>query len=74
MSILVTAEKIYKSNIDLTVCDMKIFPVEFTASNRSWFRLFPWSSLLLGGRRRKQTNENIRGVTTCNMNYGIEKW
>jgi hypothetical protein len=41
MSILVTAEKIYKSNIDLTVCDMKIFPVEFTASNRSWFRLFP---------------------------------
>lgn len=53
----------------LTVWEMKIFPVEFIASNRSLFNLLPLSSLFRGGRRRKQTNENIRGVTTCKHEF-----
>jgi len=52
----------------LTVCDMKIFPVEFTESSRSLFSLLPWSSELRGGNSRKQTKENVRGATTWEGN------
>jgi hypothetical protein len=47
---------------------MKTLPVEFTESSRSWFSLLPLSSEFEGGKRRKQTNENVRGTTTCVYN------
>lgn len=49
----------------LTVWEMKVLPVEFTAFNRSWFSLLMKASSLQAGSKRKQTRENIRGVTTC---------
>jgi hypothetical protein len=47
-----------------TVCVMKTLPVEFTESSRSWFSLLPLSSEFGGGKRRKQTKENVRCATT----------